>query len=74
MLRRPHAPGSEAGGSSGAGGGRPGKRHHPDSYLAQLIVLPGQLVPGILCRYGELILGLLIISSVEPLLRMSEGG
>lgn len=49
-------------------------QHDQDVYLAHLIVLPGQLVSRIVCSNGELILGLLIISSVGPLLRMSEGG
>lgn len=42
-------------------------------YLAHLVVHPGQLISRIICSNGELILGLLIFSSVDPLLRMSEG-
>lgn len=42
-------------------------------YLAHLVVHPGQLISRIICSNGELILGLLIIRSVDPLLRMSEG-
>lgn len=45
-------------------------RHHLDVYLAHLVVLSGQLVPRFFCSYGVFILVLLIISSVDPLLRM----
>lgn len=45
----------------------------PGVYLAHLPVLPGQLVPRIICSNGKLILVLLIICSVGPLLRRSEG-
>lgn len=45
----------------------------PGVYLAHLPVLPGQLVPRIVCGNGKLILVLLIACSVGPLLRRSEG-
>ncbi len=56
-----------------SGGGRPVVQHDQGVYLAHLPVLPGQLVSRIICSYGELILRLLIVSSVDPLIRASEG-
>lgn len=47
-------------------------RHDHDVYLAHLVVLSGQLVSRFLCSYAVFTLVLLIISSVDPLLRMSN--
>lgn len=56
----------------GGGGGQVRPGAPPAVYLAHLVVLSGQLVPRIICGNGELILVLLIIFSVDPLLRRSK--
>lgn len=73
MRRRPHAP-EVCGTGLAVPAGEAGQSygHHRDVYLAHLVVLFGQLVSRFICSYGVLILGLLIISSVDPLLRMSD--
>lgn len=73
MRRRPHAP-EVCRTSLGVPAEKAGQSygHDRDVYLAHLVVLSGQLVSRFICSYGVLILVLLIISSVDPLLRMSD--